>query len=191
MQLWWGVAQGGSASQGVGGSHNHTNDNDNDNDDTYMTPLGRFDLQSRSAWKLLSNMPSNKITPNVAMLTLFSVKPHKYGNWNDRDSKGNAQHKSPASNVCSRGGGWPSHHHHAWQLGVKMLPKTFLGCSDTSWPEPPLWAALKLNCPMQLWMQWWQIHIYSSLFLPPRNSVLSRLMKKHDVTKWSREFSAR
>ena len=31
----------GVASQG-GGSHDHTNDNDND--DTYMTPLGRFDL---------------------------------------------------------------------------------------------------------------------------------------------------
>ena len=38
-----GVAQGG-------GSHDHTNDNDND--DTYMTPLGRFDLQSRSAYKV-------------------------------------------------------------------------------------------------------------------------------------------
>ena len=32
---WWGVL--------------HDNDSDNDNDDTYMTPLGRLDLQSRSA----------------------------------------------------------------------------------------------------------------------------------------------
>ena len=32
----------------VGGGFLH-DDNDNDNDNTYMTPLGRLDLQSRSA----------------------------------------------------------------------------------------------------------------------------------------------
>ncbi len=37
----------GGVSQWGGGVPLH----DNDNYDTYMTPFGRFDLQSRSAWK--------------------------------------------------------------------------------------------------------------------------------------------
>ena len=50
-----GLALGGSAmggsDRGWQGSHDHDNNNDNENDDMYMTPSGRFDLQSNWRWE--------------------------------------------------------------------------------------------------------------------------------------------
>ncbi len=70
-QLGVSVVEGGGVLQ----------DNDNDNDDTYMTPLGRSDLQSPSAYKHPSGtgLKNGHVIPSWLWVELFDlprILPH-------------------------------------------------------------------------------------------------------------------